>query len=401
MRAMLWEGGFLTRERVALWSLGVLVAALAAIAWLAVTAHGLNDYRGRPLGTDFSCLYTAGEMARRGEAAAAYNLASHNRALQALFGPAAPTYGWFYPPPFLLVAQPLSHLPYIPALVLWQGLTLLAYILALRALTQNSPAPELGRDRLWLLLVVAFPAVFVNLIHGQTGFLTTAVVAGGLALLRPRPLLAGLVFGLLACKPQFALALPLALAAGRQWKTLGAAAFMVAFLAVLATVFFGWMIWPAFFDAMQLSRVVVVEQGSIGFEKIQSVFAALRLLGAPVMAAYVGQGLVTLGALAALIMVWRPTVSNALKGAALCLATTLSTPYCLDYDLVLLAPVILLLTAEGRARGFRHGEHLLLAALWLIPILARPLTGATHLALAPLLLMVALFMVLRRARTAF
>jgi len=401
MRALLWEGGFLTRERVRLWSLAILIATLAAILWLAFTAHGLNDYRGRPLGTDFSDVYAAGALAVEGRAADAYDWPSHHQKEQAIFGSATPFYGWHYPPFFLLAAEGLARLPYIPALVLWQGLTLLLYVLALRALTRASPAPELLRDPLWQLVVLAFPAVFVNLTHGQNGFLTTAIIAGGLALLKPKPLLAGLVFGLLAYKPQFALALPVALMAGRQWRALAAMAVMILLLCTVATLSFGLSVWPAFFDSMHLSRTVVLEQGSTGFEKIQSIFAAIRLLGGPISAAYVGQIFVSLGAMTALVMIWRSAASQALKGAALCLATTLSTPYCLDYDLVLLAPVILLVAAEGRARGVRNGEMLMLAALWLLPFVARPFAGATHLVLAPFLMAAALFFVLRRAQTVF
>jgi hypothetical protein len=386
---------------VRLWSLAILLATVMAIAWLAFTAQGLNDYQGRPLGTDFSCLYTAGDMVRHGQALAAYDFARHNQALHAIFGLSAPIYGWFYPPPYLFVGAALASLPYIPALIVWLGATFLAYLVALRALLHASPAPELGRDRLWLLLAVAFPAVFVNLTHGQNGFITAAIIAGGLVLLKPRPLLAGLVFGLLAYKPQFVMALPFALAAGRQWKTLAAMAGMILILCAMATLSFGFAIWPAFFASMQLSRELVVEQGSIGFEKIQSVFGAVRLLGGPIFAAYGVQALVTVGALTALVMIWRSAASSALKGAALCLATTLSTPYCLDYDLVLLAPIILLLSAEGRLRGFRSGEHLVLAALWLMPFAVRSFAGATHIALAPLVLLVALSFVLRRARLSF
>ncbi|MDR3526930.1 MAG: glycosyltransferase family 87 protein [Rhizomicrobium sp.] len=401
MRALLWEGGFLTRERVRLWSLALLAAMLIAIVWLDITAHGLNDYRGRPLGTDFSDVYAAGALAGEGHAAAAYDWPRHYQKEQAIFGKTTPFYGWHYPPFFLVAAEALAQLPYIPALLLWQGLTLLFYALALRALTKASPAPALARDPLWLALVLAFPAVFVNLTHGQNGFLTTAIVAGGLALLKPRPLLAGLVFGLLAYKPQFAAALPFALVAGRQWKALGTAAVMILLLCALATLSFGAAIWPAFFASLHLSQTVVLEAGGTGFEKIQSAFAALRLLGAPLRAAYGAQFVVTITALTALVMVWRSPASAMLKGAALCLATTLSTPYSLDYDLVLLAPVILLMAVEGRARGFRAGEHLLLAALWCVPILARPLASVTHLAVAPLLMLVALLLLLRRARSAF
>ena len=65
------------------------------------------------------------------------------------------------------------------------------------------------RDRLWLLLALAFPAVFVNLGHGHNGFLTAALLGAALVVLDARPILAGILFGLLAYKPQFGVLIPL------------------------------------------------------------------------------------------------------------------------------------------------------------------------------------------------
>jgi alpha-1,2-mannosyltransferase len=61
-----------------------------------------------------------------------------------------------------------------------------------------SPAKEspLVDDPLWLLLALAYPAVFVNL--GHNGFLTAALLAGALAQLDRRPFIAGTRVGLLA-----------------------------------------------------------------------------------------------------------------------------------------------------------------------------------------------------------
>lgn len=392
MRAVLWEGGFATRERVRLWSLAVLVGTLAAIVWLAISAHGLSDYRGRPLGTDFSDVYAAGMLAREGNASAAYDWPRHYAEEQAIFGRNTPFYGWHYPPFFLIAAQALAHLPYLTALLLWQGLTLLLYAFAMRALLRSRDVA----DPLWMLAALAFPAVFVNLTHGQNGFLSAALLAGGLALLQPRPFLAGLLFGLMAYKPQFVAVIPVALLAARQWRALAGLVLSVATLTISATALFGFEIWSAFLQSAHLSRTVVLEQGNTGFEKMQSVFAFVRLLGGGVPLAYALQGATSLAVLTALVIVWRKPALHNLKGALLCFATTLSTPYSLDYDLMVLAPGIALLVADGQGKGFRNGEITLLSALWLIPFAARSIAGATHLVLVPLLLLTASAFVLRR-----
>ena len=81
---------------------------------LCLTAHGLNDYAGRPLGTDFSNIYAAGVSALQGDAAAAFDIKKQWHNEQAIFGTATPLYGWHYPPFFLLIAAPLAQFPIIP-----------------------------------------------------------------------------------------------------------------------------------------------------------------------------------------------------------------------------------------------------------------------------------------------
>src|SRR5262249_4905623 len=195
-------GAWLTRARIRLWSGAVLIAAAGGIAYLLATAHGLIDFQNRPLGTDFSSFYAAGTYALAGDAAAPYDAVRQHAAEQAMFGADTPFYSFLYPPFFLLIAAALAWLPYGPALVLWQGASLALYLLGMRALLRSAQPPQgsppLAEDRLWILLALAFPAVFVNLGHGQNGLLTTALLAGALALLETRPTIAGVLFGLLA-----------------------------------------------------------------------------------------------------------------------------------------------------------------------------------------------------------
>ena len=104
------------------------------------------------------------------------------------------------------------------------------------------------------LLALAFPAVFVNLGHGHNGFLTAALFGFALVQPRPRPIVAGILFGLLAYKPQFGLMIPLVLAATGRWRTMLAAAATVAALALAATLAFGIETWRAFFASAGFTR---------------------------------------------------------------------------------------------------------------------------------------------------
>ena len=233
------------------------------LIYLIVTANGLVDIQGRPLGTDFSSFYAAGTHVLDGHPDAPYDLSRQYAREQAMFGAATPFYGWLYPPFFLFIAAALALLPYGAALAAWQAATLGFYLLAIRAILAATQPPiasdvavsgnrQWTSDPLWLLLALAFPAVLINVGHGQNGLLTAALVGGALAMLDRRPIVAGILFGLMAYKPQFGLMIPVVLAASGRWRTFSSAVATVALLAAAATLVFGWQVWHAFleFDAL-------------------------------------------------------------------------------------------------------------------------------------------------------
>lgn len=415
--AILQSGDWLTRERMRLVALTVLFVSLAGLGYLLATANGLNDYAGRPLGTDFSNVYAAGQLVLDGRPEAAFDPAQQYAREQAIFGAATPFYGWHYPPFFLLVAASLALMPYPIALAIWQGFTLLLYLLTIRAiaaralpsaLPRNVPA---GREQvtggpstaagatehLWLLLALAFPAVLVNLGHGHNGFLTAALFGGALVLLDRRPILAGILFGLMAYKPQFGVMIPLVLAATGRWRTIAAAAATVGALALATTLAFGAEVWSAFLAFSHFTRTVVLEQGDTGWHKIQTVFSWIRMWGGQVSLAYAMQGAVTLTLAGSLVWLWRSRAAFELKAGALVLASLLATPYSLDYDMMVLAPAIAFLCSNGLTRGFAPYEKSMLAALWFVPLIARAAAEATLAPLGVITMGVAFVLVIGRA----
>src|SRR4051812_26396368 len=252
---ILSSGDWLTLSRARLWAIAVLIASAGGIVYLLATSDGLIDYQGRPLGTDFSNVYTAGRMVLDGRAADAFDPRLEHAAEQAIFGEKTPFYGWHYPPFFLAVAAALALMRYQIALLVWQGTTLVLYLFAIsriihsswpglsRPSTSSLSASEqlvdtrhkAGHDGAWLLLALAYPAVFVNLGHGHNGFLPAALMGFALVTLDTRPILAGILFGLLAYKPQFGLMIPLVLIATARWRALFAAGATVAVLIAVAT----------------------------------------------------------------------------------------------------------------------------------------------------------------------
>jgi hypothetical protein len=285
-------------------------------------------------------------------------------------------------------------MPYALALALWQGVTLLLYAWMMRGIVRTNS----NDDWLWVPLTLAFPAVFINLGHGHNGFLTAALFAGALLQLNHRPVTVGILFVLLAYKPQFGMLVPLVLIASGRWRSVFAAAATVAALALAVTLALGPEVWRAFLASMTFTREVVLERGDTGWYKIQSVFSWARMWGGGVDLAYAMQGIVTLAVAAALAWLWRSGAPFAWKAAALLIGTILATPYSLDYDLMLLAPAIAFLAANGIKRGFSPWQQTLLAALWIVPLLTRSVAQATLIPLAVPVMIIGLVFLLRRVK---
>ena len=383
------SGSWLTPARGRTYPLVLVGLGALVLLGLILTADGLVDRTGKPIGTDFSSVYAAGVLAGAGEPEAAYDPARQHAAEIAVFdGRDVPFYGWHYPPMFLAAAALLALFPYGLALFVWMALTLPAYLAVIRAIV---PRPQT------LLAAAAFPAVFVDLGHGQNGFLTAALLGGGLLLLDRRPIVAGLLVGLLAYKPQFGILIPLVLVVTGRWTVIATAAASVIAEGAVTFVLFGEKVWLAFAGSTGFTRRVVLEAGATGWEKIQSLFSAVRLWGGPVDAALAAQFALALALAAGLVWLWRSDAGFSLKAAALATASLLATPYVLDYDMVVLAVAIAFFVRHGLARGFRDYEVTVLAAVWASPLVARLVAGATGLPVGLAAMLALAGLIFRRA----
>ncbi len=383
------SGDWVTTQRLRSYSLLLLGFYLVACIGWVVASNGLIDRNGQPIGTDFSNVYAAGRLTWEGRPADAYDPPKQAAAEIAVFdGRDVPFYGWHYPPFFLILAALLALLPYGFALAAWMIVTLPAYLAVIRAIV---PQPNV------LLVAAAFPAVFVNVGHGQNGFITAALLGAALHWLDRRPALAGVMIGLLAYKPQFGVLIPLVLLVTGRWRTIGAATATVCALIAITLALFGTDIWKAFADSATFSREVVLEAGGTGWQKIQTLFSAVRMWGGSIDAAYAAQGTLAVTLAITLVWLWRSAAAFELKAAALALGCLLATPYMLDYDLVALAVAIAFLARHGLSNGFRKFEISLLALAWITPLLARGIALSLELPLGLLSLLALYVITIQRA----
>ena len=390
MVGWLRDADWLTRDRAVAYCRIVFLVTLGAILlWIALARDGV-DFSGKPLGTDFVSFWTASQIALAGRPAEVYDIAIHQAAQTALFPHSAGYVAYFYPPVFLLVCLPLATLPYLWSLGLWLGVTGLACWRVLRA--------WLGA-RFGALPILAFPAMFSNLGHGQNAFLSAALFGGGALMLNTRPIAAGLCLGALVYKPHLAIVAPVALLAARRWRTLWAAAVSAAGLCVASLAVFGWDTWRAFLAASPKARLAL-EQNMVGDEKLQSVFAGARLLHGGLTLAYGLQIVAALSVCGALVWLQRKWPRSNAEGPAMVAAALLASPFLLDYDLVLLAVPMAWIAREGVRAGFLPWEKIILAVAFVLPAVSRSVATYAGVPLGPIAIAAVFILVLRRAGAA-
>jgi alpha-1,2-mannosyltransferase len=381
------EAAWLTQSRVRGYATVLVAASAGMIVWL-LTGHGIEDPLGRPVGTDFISFWTVSWALLHDQVRAIYapeTLAALERTIE---GGTSPFYAWLYPPVALLVVYPLALLPYLWSLLVWLAVGTALY---LTALWRILPRP------LTLWAGLAFPAVLVTFEHGQNALLVTGLMSWALLLLSRRPVGAGILIGLLIFKPHLGLLIPFALIAGGHWRALIAAAVTGILLTAVTIALFGAHIWAEYLSVMPLARDVL-DLGLVPGYKMQSVYAALRLLDAPIAAAYGIQALATLASALLVLWVWRQPNDQDLKNAVLVAATLLATPFVLDYDLVLIAPAVAWLAAKGLQSGALPWERIILAAACLDPLVARVIGRYAHIGLTPIIVAALLILVVRRIR---
>jgi hypothetical protein len=351
--------------------------------FLVLTSRGGVDRNGFLIGTDFISFWTAGHMLAG--SADVYDTAAHIAAQRRYFVAPGTYTAFYYPPTFLPLVYPLGFLPYFPALVVWLVTTGAAYFAVVRRWLRSARLDWPAR-----LLTIAFPPVLISITHGQTSLLVAALLGLGMLWVSPRPWLAGVCLGLATIKPQFGILVPLVLLITGEWRTILAAALTAVLLGLATTLAFGPHVWSGWLAASHEARMAL-ERGYVGFGKMQSPFAAARLLGASVTVAYGVQLIVGVGVAAALIWAgWRRRYSLALGSATLA-GAPLVTPFVLDYDLALLAFPLIWLAGQG----FRPWEKLIAASAFAIALFARPLGLFLGVPTVPLVL-IALFIVLVR-----
>lgn len=372
--ARLGGGEWLDRRRIGVAASILLALQLAGLVFVAAGTHGWIVPVDQATTTDFVSFYAAGLLADAGTPALAYDHAAHLAAEEQVVG-AGIGYQFFnYPPVYILPFVALARLPYLVAFYLFELATLALYLFAgCRILGERSLAAVAS--------LLGFPVLFWNFGLGQNGFLTAGLFGAATLLIDRRPIVAGLLFGALCYKPQFALLVPVALLAGGEWRALAAAAASALAFILLSLALFGVATWQAWLAAAGGSPAMY-QSGRILFAGMANTFGAARLLGMAPAYAYALQAAIGVAAAAAVVIVWRRRLSLPTRASTLAAASLAAAPLALLYDLLLGAVAACwLLRDRDRLSGWQKTT---LAALYLMLLDGRGLAERWHIPAYPL-----------------
>ena len=359
----------------------------SAAVWIIVLAYfaaasGRLDVSGHAIGRDFVNAWTAGQLVRRGETHLIFDPAAFLAAERRFFDPGLVFHFFPYPPTALFFLAPLGLWDYFTAYAVWMVAGLLVLTMAAIAFFRNA------RDVVLLLLS---PASAMNLVLGQNGYVTAAMMIAGFALMARRPLASGVSFGLSSFKPQLGVLVPVALAARRRWTVFAAASASSVVLLVVSGIVFGWETWRAFLTVTVPTQTRMMSVGVGTFQWMTPTpFMSARLLG---LGAGTALGVQAVFSAVAVLCVWRayrrPTLSPV---ATLTIATILVTPQAFNYDMIPVAASILGVARDAKTFAARQ----LCGLVWIAPALVVPL-NVLPVPIVPVILLLALALVSRRA----
>ncbi|MCR4469476.1 glycosyltransferase family 87 protein [Burkholderia sp. SCN-KJ] len=390
---------WLTADRIIPYSCIMLMLCVGfLITWGFVTNTFTSQTTARP-GVDFSVFWTASQLVLQGHAAAIYDPVFFSHAEVAQFGAyiGHQSLPWLYPPTMLLFIAPVALVPFLPAYFLFFAGSLLCYayaVLRLSGLRAHLPAPRAAA-----LVVLAYSGVFASVLYGQNSILTAGIAAFALHFLGRRPIVAGMLIGLLAVKPQLAVVFPFVLVATRSWRTFASAAITTVLFTVAGIALTGISSLHGLAQVMSIVRGMHFTNPAYWFVS-PTTFAALRLAGASIPVSLAAQAAVGLLAITAAVQVWRRTVDIRLRAAALVIATLLTTPYLWHYELAWLGIAFFCVIAHGFDEGWLPGDQIVIVIAWLLPIF-EVFNRITKLPqIGPVVLLAVLFVVVRRSTLA-
>jgi hypothetical protein len=341
--------------------IAAVLAFGCAIAYVAIVARskGLRFPSGDFAFGDLQGHLAAGKIALDGNLAHLYDPVTQAHAEAAMVSPEAALDLYLSPPFVAFVWAPLAALPYFAAGVLWNAITTLLGVVSARLV---GVALDVSTVTIALVLFASEP-FWQTLVSGQDSAIALLLYAGALlAWRRNADLLAGVLIGFGAFKPQLFWLVPVALLAVRRWRALGAFAATIIALSSISLLLVGWAgakqyVWllqsPLYHTQIDIHLAMTMGLPALLKSFLPSPYAAI--VGA-LMAVAVG------------VFVWRGARASPSRLMGLgALGSMLAAPHGFVYDATVLLVPLAELSAEDPPRGTLATVSVI-ALTWLIPV---------------------------------
>lgn len=392
----MFSDSWLTEKRLRAHGFLLALAIWCVYVWTMATPS-LRDRNGNIKGTDFLHLYTLGSLALTHDGGALYDTKTQETlAAQRVPEAAGVRYLPTYPPQVSILFAPLAWLSYASALAAWWSCTALVYGVCCYGIWRTCPhLREFGGPV--ALLALAYPGFFHLIAWGQTSALALASFTGAYIFLRDgKSFLAGVTLGLLAFKPQLGAAAGIVFLFIGAWRLVLGASLSASLQIAAGVAYYGTEPYRAWLRT--LCRVPALVES---FEPRPYQTHCLRTFWSmlvpgklvPVCLYMISAGFV----LGCSISIWKRRQSLPLQYSALLLASVLVSPHLTVYDLVILAPIFLLLTEEIISDNVAPGMGTLVYAVYILPLLG-PIARWTHIQLSVIAMAMLLFAIWRRGK---
>lgn len=387
---------WLTRRRLRAQAV-VLALCLWGVCVVDFATPGPLDRAGNIKFQDFLPLYVSAQSIAQGRANEIYNqqiTADEMQAAVPQISSREPTPNPvprnlvlpnLYGPQVGLSFVPLARFQFPVAARIWVTASLLIFLACVYSVWKTCPALR-PYPKIVAIATLAFPPLFHFFVRGQLSALVLACfTAAFLAFRADRPWLAGFALGFLIFKPQFLIAIPLVLLLSQAWKPLAGLIISSGAQLVFARFYFGPAVMHSYFDTLgHMSRLIAASELSLAPIQMHSLRSFWTLLiPSPqlALALYILTSIVTV---MVAVSVWKSPIPLELRFSALTLAAVLVNPHLFVYDLLALAPAILLL-ADWILTNPQHPRSATLRLLtylaFTLPLFG-PLSRWTHLQLS-------------------
>jgi hypothetical protein len=290
-----------------------------------------------------------------------------------------------YGPQVGLAFVPLARLSFPEAARIWVTLSLLGYIVCVWLIWKSCPALH-PHSTIVAISAFAFPPLFHFFARGQTSVLSLACfTAAYFAFRAQRNWLAGIALGLLVFKPQFLVAIPLVLLLAGTWKAFVALVLSATAQLTLTWIYFGSAVMRSYFETLwHVSSWISTAELSLAPIQMHSLRSFWTLLIPWPQLAFALYIFTSLAVVVIAAAAWRSAAHLSLRFSALTLAAVLVNPHLFVYDLLVLAPALLLLvdwTLTHASNTSANALRVLTYLAFVLPLLG-PLSRWTHLQLS-------------------